>query len=86
MPCDHFQPQDLFQLGEKYFIEEKIDFSKKDQYRFGYGENVSGMWKSVYMEAETREGKWYCIRIDRNPEELPPEKIGFKVVHSPVNT
>jgi len=79
--CDHVQPSDVARLAEEYLAKEKIDPAIWPGSRFGYGGNGgSGPFKSVYTEIEYRAGQWVAVKLDRNKEDLPTEKRGFKVV------
>lgn len=64
-------------MAEAYLRDQRMPAENWDGLRFGWGENVDTMWKSVWLEIERRDGNWVVIKIDRNDEELPDDRVGF---------
>ena len=79
MPCDHTGPAELIVMAEEHLRHH--DLAPKPGMRFGYGENLTnGMWASVLTEIERRGEDWVVVRLDRNGEPLPGEKLGLVVL------
>lgn len=77
MACEHKQPKDLIELAESHLSSRDVPESRWDGLRFGWGENVQTMWRSVWLEIERRGDDWVVTKIDRNEDPLPPEREGF---------
>ena len=81
MPCDHLQPQDLMTMAEEWLRERAVPGERWGGVRVRHGENTpQGMWASVLMELERRDGEWIVTRLDRNREPLPESDCGLVVV------
>lgn len=77
MACEHKQPADLIELAEEHLNRTGVPESRWSGLRFGWGENVQTMWRSVWLEIERRGDQWVVTKIDRNEEPLPAEREGF---------
>lgn len=78
MGCEHKQPLDLIELAEGHLNQENVPVDKWPGLRFGWGENVETMWRSVWMEIERRGDQWIVTKIDRSKDPLPDERLGFQ--------
>lgn len=78
MPCDHFQPSDLCQLAEKFCLENQLPSEQREHYEFYYGQNEES-WghRSVLMGTKWSNEKWVVFKLDRLPNPLPSDKLGF---------
>ena len=69
MPCDHLGPAEVIALAEEDLAKRKIPV--RDQLRYRHAENTpDGMWASVVIEIERRDGKWIVTKLDRNKEQV----------------
>jgi hypothetical protein len=81
MPCDHLQPEDIIQLAETQLRDRGLASDRWNGARVRHGENTpNGMWGSVVMELERRDGQWVVTRLDRNREPLRSDECGLEVV------
>ncbi|MDX1582731.1 MAG: hypothetical protein R3338_03950 [Thermoanaerobaculia bacterium] len=64
-------------MAEHHLREQSVPEKEWNGLRFGWGENVDTMWKSVWLEVERRDDAWIVTKIDRNDEKLPEKRIGF---------
>lgn len=64
-------------MAEKHLRDRQIPTGEWNGLRFGWGENVDTMWKSVWLEILRRDDAWIVTRIDRRESELPDSELGF---------
>ena len=75
MPCDHLGPAEVIALAEEDVHRRGAQL--QDQLRYRHSENTpDGMWASVVIEIERRDGQWIVTRLDRNKE--PVTETGLK--------
>jgi hypothetical protein len=77
MACEHKGPIEVIEMAESHLMDRGIAAEEWEGLRFGWGENLDTMWKSVYTEIERRDGEWVVTTIDRSEEALHPEREGF---------
>lgn len=82
MGCDHKQPLDLIELAEIHLHQKNVPVDQWPGLRFGWGENVDTMWRSVWMEIERRGDQWVVTKIDRSKDALPEDRLGFQLLQS----
>lgn len=75
--CTHTGPEALARMAEEFLRAKGIPATDWDGRRFGFGESVTGLFKSVYLEIVRRDGDWVVTKISRLHEELPADKAGF---------
>jgi hypothetical protein len=76
MACDHIGGPELIELAEAHLLRERVPRDQWEELRFRWSENpAEGMWASIVIEIERREGQWIVTRIDRNRE--PVAEVGF---------
>ena len=76
MPCDHVGPVELIEMAEVRLRQSGSEAA--NGMRFRWSENpTDGMWASIVIEIERREGQWIVTRLDRNREALPDDALGF---------
>ncbi|HWW61154.1 MAG TPA: hypothetical protein VN181_07295 [Thermoanaerobaculia bacterium] len=81
MPCDHMGPHDLIAMAEKQLRERGVAEDAWNGLTFRWSENPpDGMWKSIVLEVERRRDEWVVTRIDRNPDALDEDELGFREV------
>lgn len=80
MGCDHTGPEEVIAMVEAKLQSEGVPPRAWSDRRFGWGENVEGMWRSVYIEVERREAGWVVVRLDRSNDPIPAEKEGLREV------
>lgn len=80
MGCNHTGPEDVIAMVEAKLLSEGAPAGAWSGRRFGWGENVDGMWRSIYIEVERRNGAWVVNRLDRSSEPVPPEREGLREV------
>ena len=69
MPCDHLGPAEVIALAEEDLAKRGEIVRDALQYR--HAENTpDGMWASVVIEIERRNGQWVVTRLDRNKETV----------------
>ncbi|HEX7706931.1 MAG TPA: hypothetical protein VF701_10790 [Thermoanaerobaculia bacterium] len=80
MACDHIGGPELIELAEAHLRREGIAEETWEGLRFRWSENPAegGMWASIVIEIERREGQWTVTRIDRNRE--PVGEVGFRAL------
>lgn len=78
MGCDHTGPEDVIRMAEEHLDARGRAPCENGNLRFGYGENIDTMWKSIYIEVERRDGEWVVTRLDRNSEELDAAELGLR--------
>lgn len=76
MGCDHTGPEDVIGKAEELLASERREIV--DGLRYGWGENVDTMWRSIYIEIERREGNWIVTRIDRSNEPMDEARLGIR--------
>lgn len=81
MPCEHKGPHELMEMAEEHLRD--VAREQWADRRFRWSENVEGgMWASVIVEIERRDGQWIVTRLDRNAEPLPESETGFRELAS----
>ena len=76
MPCEHNGPPELIEMAEAYLRDQHIAEDQWPGRKFRWSENVEGgMWASVCVEVERREGGWVVTRLDRSNERT--DDAGF---------
>jgi hypothetical protein len=79
MPCDHLGPPDVIELAERDLRARGVDVAQWNGIVYRHGENTpGGMWGSVVIEVERRDGEWMVIRLDRNRDALAEEQTGLQ--------
>ena len=79
MPCDHVGPPELIEMAEAHLRERRVPSDDWTGRTFRYSQNLDqGMWASVVIEIERRDGDWIVTRLDRSRERSAAE--GFEVV------
>jgi hypothetical protein len=79
MACDHIGGPELIELAEAHLRREQIAEGRWEGLRFRWSENpAEGIWASIVIEIERREGQWIVSRIDRNRE--PVAEVGFRAL------
>jgi hypothetical protein len=70
MACDHLGPAEVIALAEEDLTRRGIALA--DDLRYRHSENTpEGMWASVVIEIERRNGQWIVTRLDRNKDTVP---------------
>lgn len=78
MGCDHTGPEDVIRAVEAELEKSGEEPANWDGLRFGWGENVETMWRSIYIEIVRRDGAWVVTRLDRNHDPLDNELLGLR--------
>ncbi len=79
MPCDHKGGPELIEMAEEVLRKSNVPESQWSGLRFRWAENLTdGMWASVIVEIERRDGQWIVTRLDRNRESV--EETGFRAL------
>jgi hypothetical protein len=79
MPCDHLGPPDVIELAERDLRARGVDATEWNGIVYRHAENTpDGMWGSVVIEVERRDGEWIVIRLDRNRDALDHGQTGLE--------
>lgn len=81
MPCDHLGPPEVIELAERELSARGVAADQWGGTRVRHAENTpDGMWGSVVIEIERRDGQWIVTRLDRNREPIPRSETGLHFV------
>ena len=73
MACEHAGPPEVIEMAEEHLRGHQIPESRWAGRRFRHSENLDGgMWASVVIEVERREGDWVVTRLDRSNDRVEP--------------
>jgi hypothetical protein len=79
MACDHVGGPELIEMAERHLREANIAETEWGGRRFRWAENPeNGMWASIVVEVERRDGRWVVTRLDQNRERV--EETGFREI------
>ena len=78
MPCDHLGPAEVIEMAENDLRARGIAGAEWAGVTYRHAENTpGGMWASVVIEVERRDGEWVVTRLDRNRDALAREQTGL---------
>ena len=80
MACDHTGPDEVISMVERRLRAEGTPEATWAGRRFGWGEKVDGMWRSIYIEIERRGENWIVTRLDRSNDPLEQTREGLTEV------
>ena len=78
MGCDHVGPNEVIAMAEKHLGGAGVAVESWEGAVVDYKENKD-YWgaKSFHTRVVRQGGEWVTTKIDRLPEALPEEELGF---------